>query len=115
MINGIMTLSGVWHKLRDRPHREVPIVVSLSFYGMSTFEGPMTIRSRPSTRPLTDWTIGHVHPAPWLAGFISIGSIYMRRACSAPSKCTASRADRPALLAGTMGVVPYIAAMWISG
>ena len=61
MINGIMTLSGAWHKLRDDPILKF-LIVSLSFYGMSTFEGPMmSIKTVNALSHYTDWTIGHVH------------------------------------------------------
>ena len=77
MINGIMTLSGAWHKLRDDPILKF-LIVSLSFYGMSTFEGPMmSIKTVNALSHYTDWTIGHVHSGAlgWVA-FISIGAIY---------------------------------------
>ena len=77
MINGIMTLSGAWHKLRDDPILKF-LIVSLSFYGMSTFEGPMmSIKTVNALSHYTDWTIGHVHSGAlgWVA-FISIGAMY---------------------------------------
>jgi cytochrome c oxidase cbb3-type subunit 1 len=77
MINGIMTLSGAWHKLRDDPILKF-LIVSLSFYGMSTFEGPMmSIKTVNALSHYTDWTIGHVHSGAlgWV-GLVSIGSIY---------------------------------------
>ena len=77
MINGIMTLSGAWHKLREDPILKF-LIVSLSFYGMSTFEGPMmSIKTVNALSHYTDWTIGHVHAGAlgWVA-FISIGSMY---------------------------------------
>ncbi|MGY4485562.1 cbb3-type cytochrome c oxidase subunit I [Bradyrhizobium sp. LM3.2] len=61
MINGLMTLSGAWDKLRTDPVLRM-LVVSVAFYGMSTFEGPMmSIRVVNSLSHYTDWTIGHVH------------------------------------------------------
>ena len=77
MINGIMTLSGAWHKLRSDPVLKF-MIVSLSFYGMSTFEGPMmSIKTVNALSHYTDWTIGHVHSGAlgWVA-FIVIGSVY---------------------------------------
>ena len=77
MINGMMTLSGAWHKLRTDPILRF-LVVSLSFYGMSTFEGPMmSIKTVNSLSHYTDWTIGHVHSGAlgWVA-MISIGAMY---------------------------------------
>ncbi len=77
MINGIMTLSGAWHKLRTDPILRF-MIVALSFYGMSTFEGPMmSIKTVNALSHYTDWTIGHVHSGAlgWVA-MISIGALY---------------------------------------
>ncbi len=77
MINSIMTLSGAWHKLRYDPILRF-LIVSLSFYGMSTFEGPMmSIMTVNALSHYTDWTIGHVHSGAhgWVA-MVSIGSVY---------------------------------------
>ena len=77
MINGIMTLSGAWEKLRSDPILKF-LIVSVSFYGMSTFEGPMmAIKTVNALSHYTDWTIGHVHSGAlgWV-GFISIGAMY---------------------------------------
>ena len=77
MINGIMTLSGAWDKLRTDPILRF-MVVSVAFYGMSTFEGPMmSIKAVNSLSHFTDWTIGHVHSGAlgWVA-FISFGAVY---------------------------------------
>ncbi len=77
MINGIMTLSGAWEKLRSDPILKF-LIVSISFYGMATFEGPMmSIKTVNSLSHYTDWTIGHVHAGAlgWVA-LISIGAMY---------------------------------------
>jgi cytochrome c oxidase cbb3-type subunit I len=77
MINGIMTLSGAWHKLREDPVLQF-MIVALAFYGMSTFEGPlMSIKSVNALSHYTEWTIGHVHSGAlgWVA-YISFGAIY---------------------------------------
>ncbi len=77
MINGLMTLSGAWDKLRTDPIIRM-MVVSLGFYGMSTFEGPMmSIRAVNSLSHYTDWTIGHVHSGAlgW-NGMITFGALY---------------------------------------
>jgi cytochrome c oxidase cbb3-type subunit 1 len=69
MINGIMTLSGAWHKLRTDPILRF-LIVALSFYGMSTFEGPMmAIKTVNALSHYTDWTVGHVHSGAlgWVA------------------------------------------------
>ncbi len=77
MINGIMTLSGAWDKLRTDPVLRM-MVVSVAFYGMATFEGPlMSIKAVNSLSHYTDWTIGHVHSGAlgWV-GYVSFGAIY---------------------------------------
>ncbi|MGK8351515.1 cbb3-type cytochrome c oxidase subunit I [Pseudomonas aeruginosa] len=92
MINGMMTLSGAWHKLRDDPILRF-LVVSLAFYGMSTFEGPMmAIKTVNALSHYTDWTIGHVHAGAlgWVA-MISIGSLYhLIPKVFGAARCTAS-------------------------
>ena len=117
MINGIMTLSGAWHKLRDDPILKF-LIVSLSFYGMSTFEGPMmAIKTVNSLSHYTDWTVGHVHSGAlgWV-GMISMGSLYYliprlfgRKAMYSVSAISLH------IWAATIGIVLYIAAMWIAG
>ena len=77
MINGLMTLSGAWDKLRTDPGLRFS-VTAVGFYGMATFEGPvMSIRDVNALSHYTDWTIGHVHSGAlgWVA-FISFGAIY---------------------------------------
>jgi hypothetical protein len=77
MINGVMTLSGAWHKLRDDPVLRF-LIVSLSFYGMSTFEGPMmSIKTVNALSHYTDWTVGHVHSGAlgWV-GLVTMGTMY---------------------------------------
>jgi cytochrome c oxidase cbb3-type subunit 1 len=117
MINGIMTLSGAWHKLRDDPILKF-LIVSLSFYGMSTFEGPMmSIKTVNALSHYTDWTVGHVHSGAlgWV-GLVSIGALYFliprmwgRKAMYSP------RAVELHFWVATIGIVLYIAAMWIAG
>ena len=117
MINGIMTLSGAWHKLRDDPILKF-LIVSLSFYGMSTFEGPMmSIKTVNALSHYTDWTIGHVHSGAlgWVA-FISIGSIYyMIPRLFGQQQMYSIRLITLHFWIATLGVVLYIAAMWIAG
>ena len=117
MINGIMTLSGAWDKLRTDPVLRM-MIVSLAFYGMSTFEGPvMSIRSVNSLSHYTDWTIGHVHSGAlgWV-GFITFGSLYHL----VPVLWRRTRLYSIKLVSlhfwvSTIGIVVYIATMWISG
>jgi cytochrome c oxidase cbb3-type subunit 1 len=116
-INGIMTLSGVWHKLRTDPILKF-LIVSLSFYMMSTFEGPMmSIKTVNSLSHYTDWTIGHVHSGAlgWVA-MISIGAIY----AMLPKLLKLEAMHSTKLIDAhfwihTVGVVFYIASMWIAG
>jgi cytochrome c oxidase cbb3-type subunit I len=117
MINGIMTLSGAWHKLRTDPILKF-LIVSLSFYGMSTFEGPMmSIKTVNALSHYTDWTIGHVHAGAlgWVA-MISIGAIYFL----VPKLFGREQMYSLKLIEwhfwmSTIGVVLYIVAMWIAG
>ncbi len=117
MINGIMTLSGAWEKLRDDPIIKF-MIVSLSFYGMSTFEGPMmSIKTVNSLSHYTDWTIGHVHSGAlgWVA-MISLGCIYsLTPRLLGLQAMYSTRAINTHFWVHTIGVVFYIAAMWIAG
>jgi cytochrome c oxidase cbb3-type subunit I len=117
MINGIMTLSGAWHKLRDDPILKF-LIVSLSFYGMSTFEGPMmSIKTVNALSHYTDWTIGHVHSGAlgWV-GLVSMGAMYhlIPRMLGRTSMYS-TRAIELHFWIATIGIVLYIAAMWIAG
>ncbi|WP_162906457.1 cytochrome-c oxidase, cbb3-type subunit I [Vibrio cholerae] len=117
MINGIMTLSGAWHKLRYDPILRF-LIVSLSFYGMSTFEGPMmAIKTGNALSHYTDWTIGHVHSGAlgWVA-MVSIGAVYhlIPRLFGQERMYSVSLINAHFWLA-TIGTVLYIVAMWISG
>ncbi len=117
MINGIMTLSGAWHKLRDDPILKF-LIVSLSFYGMSTFEGPMmSIKTVNALSHYTDWTVGHVHSGAlgWV-GLISMGSLYyLVPRLFGRSQMHSVRAINLHFWVATIGIVLYIAAMWIAG
>jgi len=116
-INGILTLSGVWHKLRTDPILKF-LIVSLSFYMMSTFEGPMmSIKTVNSLSHYTDWTIGHVHSGAigWVA-MISIGSIYaMLPRLLGLQKMYSTKLIDLHFWMHTIGLVVYIASMWIAG
>jgi len=117
MINGIMTLSGAWHKLRYDPILRF-LIVSLSFYGMSTFEGPMmAIKTVNALSHYTDWTIGHVHSGAlgWVA-MVSIGSIYhLVPVLFGQERMYSIKLINTHFWLATIGVVLYIVAMWISG
>ncbi len=117
MINGVMTLSGAWHKLRDDPILKF-LIVSLSFYGMATFEGPMmSIKTVNALSHYTDWTVGHVHSGAlgWV-GFITMGSLYhLIPRLLGRTQMHSVRAIEWHFWIATVGVVLYIAAMWIAG
>ena len=117
MINGIMTLSGAWNKLRDDPILKF-LIVSLSFYGMSTFEGPMmSIKTVNALSHYTDWTVGHVHSGAlgWV-GLISMGALYhLIPRMFGREKMYSTRAVELHFWVATIGIVLYIAAMWIAG
>jgi len=117
MINGIMTLSGAWHKLRDDPILRF-LIVSLSFYGMSTFEGPMmSIKTVNALSHYTDWTVGHVHSGAlgWV-GLVSMGSLYyLIPRLFGQKKMYSVPAIELHFWTATIGIVLYIAAMWIAG
>ncbi len=117
MINGIMTLSGAWDKLRTDPVLRM-LVTSVAFYGMSTFEGPvMSIRSVNSLSHYTDWTIGHVHSGAlgWVA-FVSFGALYdlVPRLWNR-ERLYSLRLVNYHFWIATIGIVLYITAMWVSG
>ena len=117
MINGIMTLSGAWHKLRTDPILRF-LIVSLSFYGMSTFEGPMmAIKTVNALSHYTDWTIGHVHSGAlgWV-GLITMGSLYhLIPRLFGQKKMYSVPAIELHFWIATIGIVLYISAMWIAG
>jgi cytochrome c oxidase cbb3-type subunit I len=117
MINGLMTLSGAWDKLRTDPVVRL-LVVSVAFYGMSTFEGPvMSIKAVNSLSHYTDWTIGHVHSGAlgWVA-MVSFGAIY----CMVPwlwnrRGLYSMRLVEWHFWISTLGILLYITSMWVSG
>ncbi|MFW5954336.1 MAG: cytochrome-c oxidase, cbb3-type subunit I [Guyparkeria sp.] len=116
MINGIMTLSGAWEKLRTDPII-LFLITALAFYGMSTFEGPMlSLKSVNALSHYTDWTIGHVHSGAlgWVA-MITIGSFYhlVPRLWGKPLYST--RLVFVHFWLATVGIVLYIVALWVAG
>ena len=117
MINGMMTLSGAWHKLRHDPILRF-LVVSLAFYGMSTFEGPMmAIKTVNALSHYTDWTVGHVHAGAlgWVA-MVTIGSLYhlIPRLFGREQMHSIGLINTHFWLA-TIGTVLYIASLWVNG
>ncbi|RJF81705.1 cytochrome-c oxidase, cbb3-type subunit I [Azospirillum cavernae] len=117
MINGIMTLSGAWDKLRTDPVLRF-LVTSVAFYGMSTFEGPlMSVKPVNALSHYTDWTVGHVHSGAlgWVA-FISFGALYfLVPVLWKRSQLYSLRLVSYHFWTATVGIVLYITAMWVSG
>ena len=117
MINGLMTLQGAWDKLRTDPIMRM-FVLSLGFYGMSTFEGPMmSIRAVNSLSHYTDWTIGHVHSGAlgW-NGMITFACLYfMTPRLWGQRQMYSVRAISWHFWLATLGIVLYAASMWVSG
>ena len=117
MINGLMTLSGAWDKVRTDPVLRM-MIVSVAFYGMSTFEGPlMSVRAVNALSHYTDWTIGHVHSGAlgWV-GYISFGALY----CLVPWLWKRKSLYSNAMVEwhfwiSTIGIVLYITSMWVAG
>ncbi|HEU0069766.1 MAG TPA: cytochrome-c oxidase, cbb3-type subunit I [Alphaproteobacteria bacterium] len=117
MINGLMTLSGAWDKLRTDPVIRF-LVTAVAFYGMSTFEGPlMSIKSVNALSHYTDWTIGHVHSGAlgWVA-YISFGAVYhLVPLLWKRQGLYSMRLVSWHFWISSLGIVLYISAMWVSG
>lgn len=116
MVNGILTLSGAWDKLRTDPIMRF-LIVSLSFYGMSTFEGPMmSLKDVNALSHYTDWTVGHVHSGAlgWVA-MVSFGSLYHLIPKLWNTTNYSNRLINLHFWLATIGILLYITAMWISG
>ena len=117
MINGMMTMSGAWHTLRSDPILRF-LIVSLSFYGMSTFEGPMmSIKTVNALSHYTDWNIAHVHSGAlgWV-GFITMGSLYyLLPRLFGRTEMYSKKLIEVHFWIATIGIVLYISSMWIAG
>jgi cytochrome c oxidase cbb3-type subunit 1 len=116
MLNGLLTLRGAWDRVREDPILKF-FVVGVTAYGMSTFEGPMlSVKSINAISHYTDWTIGHVHSGAlgWVA-FISIGAMYYLIPRLFDREVYSMKLIETHFWISTIGVVLYIAAMWISG
>src|SRR5579863_1060919 len=116
MINRLMTLSGAWDKLRTDPVLRM-LVVSVAFYGMATFEGPlMSIKSVNSLSHYTDWGIGHVHSGSlgWVA-FVSFGALYCMIPWIFQRKLYSLKLVEWHFWLASIGIVFYISAMWVAG
>jgi cytochrome c oxidase cbb3-type subunit 1 len=117
MINGLMTLSGAWDKLRTDPVVRM-LVVSVAFYGMSTFEGPvLSVREVNALSHYTDWGIGHVHSGAlgWV-GFVTFGAMYcLTQWIWKRPKLYSNALVEWHFWIATLGIVLYISSMWVSG
>jgi cytochrome c oxidase cbb3-type subunit 1 len=115
-VNGLMTLSGAWHKLREDYVLRF-LVLSLAFYAMSTFEGPvMSTKNVNALSHYTDWTIGHVHSGAlgWVA-MVSIGAIYHMTTKLWNREIYSVKLVNTHFWIHTVGIILYIIAMWVSG
>ncbi len=115
-LNGLLTLSGAWHKLRDDYILRF-LIISLAFYAMSTFEGPvMAVKTVNALSHYTDWTVGHVHSGAlgWVA-MVSIGAIYHMVERMWNTKMYSITLVSLHFWLATIGAVIYVCAMWVSG
>ena len=116
MLNGLLTLKGAWHKLREDPVLKF-LVAGVTFYGMATFEGPLlSIKSVSALGHYTDWIIGHVHSGAlgW-NGFMAAGMFYWLVPRLYGTKLHSVKAADLHFWTGTVGILLYVVAMWISG
>jgi cytochrome c oxidase cbb3-type subunit I/II len=116
MINGLLTLRGAWDGLRSDPVLKF-FAAAVTFYGMSTFEGPlMSIKSVNGLAHYTDWIIGHAHGGAlgW-NGFMAAGMFYWLVPRLFGTKLRSTSAANFHFWIGTFGILFYMVAMWISG
>ncbi|MCK6683424.1 MAG: cytochrome-c oxidase, cbb3-type subunit I [Thermoanaerobaculia bacterium] len=116
MVNGLLTLRGAWNKLRDEPVLKF-MVVAVTYYGMSTFEGPMmSIKSVNAVSHFTDWTIGHVHAGAlgWNA-FLSFGILYWIIPRLWKTELFSKKLAEVHFWIGTVGLILYQVSMWVAG
>ena len=116
MLNGLLTLRGAWHKVAEDPVLKF-FVVAVTFYGMSTFEGPLlSIKSVNALSHYTDWTIGHVHGGAlgW-NGFLTFGMIYWLAPRMFQTKLFSRKLAELHFWIGTVGILLYIVSMWAAG
>ena len=116
MVNGLFTLRGAWHKLREDPILKF-MVVAVTYYGMSTFEGPMmSIKSVNAVSHFTDWTIGHVHAGAlgWNA-FLSFGILYWVVPRLWKTELYSKKLATAHFWVATVGLITYQVSMWVAG
>ncbi|HET9449614.1 MAG TPA: cytochrome-c oxidase, cbb3-type subunit I [Aggregicoccus sp.] len=116
MLNGLLTLRGAWHKLREDPVIKF-FVAGITFYGMATFEGPLlSIKSVSSLAHYTDWIVGHVHAGAlgW-NGLMAAGMFYWMMPRLYGTRLYSKRAADAHFWMATVGILLYVVAMWVSG
>jgi len=116
MINGLFTLRGAWHKLRESVVLKM-FVIGITFYGMSTFEGPLlSIKTVNALSHYTDWTIGHVHAGAlgW-NGFMIFGMIYWLLPRLWRTELWSPRLANTHFWVGTIGMLLYVMSMYSAG
>jgi cytochrome c oxidase cbb3-type subunit I/II len=116
MINGLFTLRGAWNKVAEDPVLKF-FVVGVTFYGMSTFEGPMlSIKSVNALSHYTDWTIAHVHAGTlgW-NGFMTFGMLYWLAPRLFQAELWSKRLANAHFWLGTLGILTYIISIYVAG
>ena len=116
MINGLLTLRGAWHKVATDPILKF-FVVAVTFYGMSTFEGPLlSIKAVNSLSHYTDWTIAHVHGGAlgW-NGFMAFGMMYWLLPRLFQTKLWSVKAANTHFWLGTLGILLYVIPIYVAG
>jgi len=116
MLNGLLTLRGAWHKVAEDPVLKF-FVVAVTFYGMSTFEGPLlSVRSVNLLSHYTDWTIAHVHSGAlgWV-GFLTFGMIYWLLPRLFQTELWSKKLAEAHFWIGTIGILLYIVAIYAAG
>lgn len=116
MINGLLTLRGAWNRVRVEPILKF-FVAALTFYGMSTFEGPLlSIKSVSALGHYTDWIIGHVHGGTlgW-NGFMTFGMIYWLVPKLWRTQLHSQKLANVHFWTGFLGTVTYMVSMWAAG
>ncbi len=116
MLNGLLTLRGAWDKLRTDPVIKF-FIVAVTFYGMSTFEGPLlSIKSVSALGHYTDWIIGHVHGGAlgW-NGFMALGMLYWMVPRLWNTKLYSVKLADTHFWIATVGILMYVVSMWVSG
>jgi cytochrome c oxidase cbb3-type subunit I/II len=116
MINGLLTLRGAWRKVTVDPVLKF-FVVGITFYGMSTFEGPMlSVKSVNALSHYTDWTIAHVHAGAlgW-NGFMSFGMLYWLFPRIYQTKLWSTKLASLHFWVGTIGILLYVIPIYAAG